>query len=202
MEKFCRNCGSRLNDSDGICPKCGFRSQGRSKSEDKVISTTSSHKESRKRRNMGILLVVAVACLLCAVYTLLNFDVVKNTVLSPLTDLFNLEDKSELARVYEGYAEQWEVISDHEDGTYTISITAPDIVTMIKEATAQDNAGQFDEDALLKLVEEQTVGGKEFTFVTDSKNQEDIQDLFLDKVAYDLWVSAILELDMNELGDL
>lgn len=101
MAKYCKKCGTQLDDDTGLCPKCDAKKIKRlNKQQKKKSKQNKKNKKKNKKKKSGkwlflkvFLIVLAIVLVLSGiVFSLAYFDVVDIPVIS---DIVNKEDSDD-----------------------------------------------------------------------------------------------------------
>lgn len=110
------------------------------------------------------------------------------------------QEKEELKEYCKSYATEYTVDSENDDGTYTISISAPNFSEILSEVSDQE---ELTIETLKKAVEDHPDITKEYQIFVENKEQAEIDVAFFEQVSYDLVVGAItdIEVELEEAGE-
>ena len=103
-----------------------------------------------------------------------------------------------MEKLFEDFANEYQVIAENEDGTYTIEIIAPDFASILQKEIESNPILTLNSETIKGLIERYPDFKKPYEFTVASKKKTDIQMAFLQQVSYDLMVSAIMDVSITE----
>lgn len=89
-------------------------------------------------------------------------------------------------------------ISDESSKAVTITVTAPDYAQLVQNILSEDSSASITIDALSEAISVSPDSVKEYTFISDSSDEDDIKAAFTDQIAKELAVAAISRTDSKE----
>ena len=89
-------------------------------------------------------------------------------------------------------------ILDESAKAVTITVTAPDYAQLIQNILSEDSSTSITIDALSEAISVSPDSVKEYTFISDSSDEDDIKAAFTDQIAKELAVAAISRTDAKE----
>lgn len=96
------------------------------------------------------------------------------------------------------YASEYEVIQKNSDGKFEIRVLAPDFKQVIESMLEENQELNITSKALRKSAKKHPGYEKEYTFYSDSDEMKDIENAFLEKVAHELAIDAIKNIEYKE----
>ena len=90
------------------------------------------------------------------------------------------------------------MISENEDGTYTIRIEAPDFAKILKQEIEVNPTLTINLESINLLINKYPDLKKTYEITAASNTQDDIQKAFLQQISYDLMVAAITDKPVTE----
>lgn len=241
MAKFCGKCGAKLDETTGLCPKCGADKlkiqDNKSGSDDlpksqqeiaPVLEKSLNKKEIRKLRKTEkrdakkskkkekcaqwstgkkirrfflklaliiLFLFIVVTGIVCG---LSYFGFIQSPAIINVVEKLGIEHESNMAKLFEDFANEYQVISENEDGTYTIEIIAPDFASILQKEIESNPTLTLNAETIKGLIERYPDLKKSYEFTVASKKKTDVQMAFLQQVSYDLMGSAIMDTSITE----
>ena len=89
-------------------------------------------------------------------------------------------------------------ISDESSNAVTITVTAPDYAQLIQNILSEGSSANITIDALSEAISASPDSVKEYTFISDSSDEDDIKAAFTDQIAKELAIAAISRTDAKE----
>lgn len=237
MAKFCRKCGTRLDEATGFCPKCDVDKikEQSSKSETVAVSKSTqetvpspekrlSKKEAKKKhkadkkakkkekraqwstgkkiRRFFLKLALIIVFLFIVATGIISglsyFGFIQSSAIINVVEKLGIEHESNMEKLFEDFANEYQVIAENEDGTYTIEIIAPDFASILQKEIESNPTLTLNSETIKGLIERYPDLKKSYEFTVASKKKTDVQMAFLQQVSYDLMVSAIMDISITE----
>lgn len=99
------------------------------------------------------------------------------------------------------YSSEYSVIEEKSDGSYLVSVTAPDFSKISRLITDSNNDSNVDATELEKIIKQYPENIKEYEFLVEDCETETVEKAFFDKVSYELVASAITNIEFEESWD-
>lgn len=109
-----------------------------------------------------------------------------------------LNGESDIARFFEDFTNEYQLISENEDGSYTLKVEAPDFANILKQEIEVNPTLTINLDNINLLINKYPDLKKTYEFTAASNAQEDIQKAFLQQISYELMVAAIVDTPITE----
>ena len=183
MAKYCGKCGSKLDEKTGLCPRCGTNEKG-SKPKWKMI----------KRKRRVFLLISVMIVVLAGVFALSYFQVVPLPAFDNLIKAVGLDDASQLKRYFYSFSADYTVLKENDDGTFVLSIEAPDFSKIIiedAEGSPEGSAKELDRATLAQMVKDHPDDVTVYEFEVPSLDAKEIQVKFFDTVTHKMLAGTI-----------
>ena len=195
MANFCGRCGRKLDEQTGQCPVCGtayryIEEPLRQELAQRPEMPRKVKKEKEPKKNhkcKAIFLICMLTSIVCicvivfAHFPINRVPMVENIV-TEIESMFSRGEDNILLEIYEECGKEYSLLENSADEGYTLSVIAPDVTVLI----------EYDEAQWRTCIEEGSIPEKEYVFQTNSVDETEISAAFLDKVAYDLMVHAIV----------
>ncbi|MGO5097462.1 hypothetical protein ACTQ34_16915 [Agathobaculum sp. LCP25S3_E8] len=130
--------------------------------------------------------------------SLTYFGFVEFPTVTEVIEKLGLNSESDIARLFEDFANEYQVISENEDGTYTFTIEAPDFANILKQEIEVNPTMTINLENITLLINKYPDLKKTYEFTAASNEQDDIQKAFLQQISYDLMVAAIVDTPISE----
>lgn len=131
-----------------------------------------------------------------------NFKILLATI--PLVLLMTIccsckkENKAEEMRdFYQSYATEYDVVSEENNKT-VVSVNAPDFGKVILEWSKESNNKELTLEELEKAVEKYSEYQKDYQFTVETLSEEKIKENFIDQVVYDMMITSMAEITIEE----
>lgn len=95
------------------------------------------------------------------------------------------------------YISEYSIIQENDDGTFVVSVMAPDMASIMENMSENSQEKDIDVDDLEDMIKDYP-NYKEYVFVVNELTNSEIQDKFSDEIAKDLVISAIKNIEYNE----
>lgn len=156
----------------------------------------------KKIRHFFLKLALTILLLLTlatgVVCSLTYFGFIQNSTIIRAVENLGVNRESDIARLFGDFANEYQVVSENEDGTYTLKILAPDFTNILKQEIETNPTLTLNLENLELLIEKYPDLKKNYEFTAASKKQDDIQKAFLQHISYDLMVAAIADTPISE----
>lgn len=126
------------------------------------------------------------------------FGFIQSPAIINVVEKLGIEHESNMENLFEDFANEYQVIAENEDGTYTIEIIAPDFASILQKEIESNPTSTLNSETIKGLIERYPDLKKSYEFTVASKKKTDIQMAFLQQVSYDLMVSAIMDVSITE----
>ena len=220
MAKFCGNCGARLDESTGLCPNCAKSSC--SSGEEGIHSNHSGEhrdfannpsglnpvpSQAKTKKHIALkltLTVLAIILVLAAAFGILYHrgaldlpfpSTLRNGTQVPAAQ----QEEKSIREICISYAEDYEVLTENQDGTKEIKVSAPDFAGITEVLCEEKQVKQINADVLQNAIQEYPELKKDYVFTAPS-GKDQIIEAFLDRVAYELMLSAMEQVEIHQEG--
>lgn len=183
----CYHCGCPVSEKAVFCPRCGTNLKN---NRNNNIKSVSRRRKSRYK-SFVVIIVILIILLLSLGLIALYFEY----------SSWGKFDSEKLKAICTDYSSEYKVINENDDGTYEISIDAPDFALLICYIS-EENTDRFSARKLRRAIKVFPDCKKDYTFIVDNLNSEEINEKFIDEIAYDLMKSAIQNSNYQEGGKL
>lgn len=126
------------------------------------------------------------------------FGFMQSPAIINVVEKLGIEHESNMEKLFEDFANEYQVIAENEDGTYTIEIIAPDFASILQKEIESNPTLTLNSETIKGLIERYPDLKKSYEFTVTSKKKTDVQTAFLQQVSYDLIVSAIADISITE----
>lgn len=99
---------------------------------------------------------------------------------------------------YKQYATDYNIVEENKDGTFRISITAPDVKAIVEIMSKYNGEGDVNIDDLRDTIKEYPDCKKEYIFNVNELTNDGIKVSFSNEIAKDLVISAIENIEYTE----
>lgn len=175
----------------------------------KKVQKKAAKKEKREQWSTGkkirrfflkfaiiVLLFLILATVIVGSLTYLGL--IQSPSVAGVIENLGLDGESDIARLFEGFTNEYQVISENEDGTYTIRIEAPDFAKILKQEIEVNPTLTINLESINLLINKYPDLKKTYEITAASNTQDDIQKAFLQQISYDLMVAAITDKPVTE----
>lgn len=222
MAKFCGKCGAKLDDTTGLCPNCDADklneriensesvevpkpkqdvvpepekplSKNKAKKKEKRARWSTGKKIRRVFLKLALIILFLFIVATGIVCGLSYFGFTQSSAIINIVESLGIEHESNMAKLFKDFANKYQVISENEDGTYTIRIIAPDFASILQKEIESNPTLTVDSETIKGLSERYPDLKKAYELTVASNKKADVQRAFLEQVSYDLMVSAIMD---------
>ena len=200
---------SHIQSQEDISPILNKKEQKKEDKKAKKTKKKAVEKENRAQWSTGkkirrfflkfgliVLLFLILATGIIGGLTYLGF--IQFPTVTGVIENLGLNSKSDIAKLFEDFANEYEVISENEDGTYTFTVVAPDFSSILQQETEVNPTLAINLENINFLIEKYPDLKETYEFTAASKDQDDIQKAFLEQVTYDLMTAAIADMSISE----
>lgn len=204
---------SRIQNQEGTHPilsdKEGEKEAKEADKKAKKAQKKAAKKEKRAQWSTGkkirrfflkfaliVFLLLVLATGIIGALTYLGF--IQSPTMAGVIDSLGLDNELEIARFFEDYTNEYQVISENEDGSYTLAIEAPDFASILKQEIEVNPTLTINLENINLLINKYPDLKKTYEFTAPSNAQEDVQKAFLEQISYDLMVAAIVDTPITE----
>lgn len=183
MAKYCGKCGNRLDEKTGLCPRCGTDE-----------NDSNSKRKKIKRKWLAFLPISVMIVVLGGVFVLSYFRVVPLPAFDSLLKAMGLDDASQLKRYFYSFSAEYTVLEENDDGTFLLSVEAPDFSKIIIEETEEfpeGSAKEIDRATLAQMVEDHPGDVTVYEFEVPTLDSKEIQVKFFDTVTHKMLAGTI-----------
>lgn len=183
MAKYCGKCGNRLDEKTGLCPRCGTDE-----------NDSNSKRKKIKRKWLAFLPISVMIVVLGGVFVLSYFQVVPLPAFDNLIKAVGLDDASQLKRYFYSFSADYTVLKENDDGTFVLSIEAPDFSKIIieeAEGSPEGSAKELDRATLAQMVKDHPDDVTVYEFEVPSLDAKEIQVKFFDTVTHKMLAGTI-----------
>ena len=132
------------------------------------------------------------------VFGLSYFGFIQSPAIINIMERLEIEYGSNTEKLFEDFANEYRVLSENEDGTYTIEIIAPDFASIFQKEVESNPTLTLNLETIRGMIERYPDLKKIYEFTVASKKKTDVQMAFLQQVSYNLMVSAIIDTSITE----
>lgn len=143
-----------------------------------------------------VLLFLILATGIIGTLTYLGF--IQSPTATGVIESLGLNSESDIARFFEDFTDEYQVISENKDGSYTLKVEAPDFANILKQEIEANPTLTINLDNINLLINKYPDLKKTYEFTAASNAQEDIQKAFLQQISYELMVAAIVDTPITE----
>ena len=183
MAKYCGKCGIKLDAQTGLCPRCGTNEKG-SKPKRKKI----------KKKWLVFLPISVLAVVLGGAFALSFFQVVSLPAFDSIIKAMGLDKSSQLKQYFSSFSAEYTVLEENDDGSFLLSVDAPDFSKIIIEETRDLPEGSIkdiDRTALSQMVKDHSDYVTVYEFEVPSLDSNEIQNKFFDTVTHKMLADTI-----------
>ena len=213
MSKFCGKCGAKLDVSTGLCPRCNAQQlltlQNNVKPSEvssQVAQCPNIFLQKRKNRHTKrffstiIVLLTVLICTASITGFLTYWGIIEIPAMNYLLKTLGIQTSSKLENICSDYAERARIVSHNEDGTYVMEVVAPDFPQMVKDECQDSSSFRLESfyQLLDRSIENRDFPKRTYQFTVENDDPSLIREAFLQQVTYDLMISAITEVEMEE----
>ncbi|GEM_PF-6114564 len=146
-----------------------------------------------KTKNWRKWLLIAVGLILCA-----GIGAVAGFVI--YQKIFNTSSQS-LDKAIHKYISEYQVVEEKSDGTYVVSLEAPDISQALLELAGKQDADKITEKAIIKAIQDRKNDKKQYTIEVQQLDEEHIYEAFQQQVTYELLIEGLKQAEGAERGN-
>lgn len=209
MAKFCGKCGARLDEATGLCPNCDADKLKEKPKTDKRAAKKAKKREKRIQWSTGkkirhfflkltlimlLLLILAIGIVCSLTY----FGFIQSPTIIRVVENLGINRESDISRLFRAFANEYQVLSENEDGTYTLKILAPDFASILKQELEDNPTLTLNSENIDVLIDKYPDLEISYEFTVASKKRDEIQKAFLQQISYDLMVAAIMDSPISE----
>lgn len=138
-------------------------------------------------------LVLILLLLIGGICGLSYCGVIQNPTITSFMEKLGLNHESDIVSLCEKFCKDYDVLSENDDGTYTVEVVAPDVAGIFIQEMQNNPGKALDAESINTWMGEHTDLQKRYELTVASKESDDIQQAFFQQISYDLMVSAIME---------
>ena len=213
MSKFCGKCGAKLDVSTGLCPRCNAQQLLTLQNNVKPPEVSSPAAQCpnislQKKRNRHtkrffstiIVLLTVLICVASITGFLTYWGIIEIPGMNYLLKTLGIQTRSKLENICSDYAERARIVSYNEDETYVMEVVAPDFPQMVKDECQDSSSFRLESfyQLLDRSIENRDFPKRTYQFTVENDDLSLIREAFLQQVTYDLMISAITEVEMEE----